>query len=242
MPKISYSRIPKIWLTAIFSVATIASSQTVPNVQQKSDKSTCSNILALTGNININCSSLTPAQKKALESIPKVLRMAMTNQDYLNAIMVKLDEMSKNQGTSIVQNCPSGICNNGPNSGSQTVINNGPAERHLTPLQISQLGEFAKSLPTGMGLTLRSGNEADANQYANEIKTALSGRLTSDYLIEMISAAKGTFVLISGPDSKAFPYAQQLAGILGSTGTKITFATAPERVGPGGILIYIGAP
>lgn len=62
-----------------------------PSIEQKAEKSVCANIVALTGNVNMNCSnlsSLTPAQKKALADIPEILKMALANQNYLDAILV----------------------------------------------------------------------------------------------------------------------------------------------------------
>lgn len=70
-------------------------------VTQQSEKSLCSNIVALAGDAKINCSSLTPEQRKAIEQIPSILRAALTSQDYLKAIKAKLDEMSHG-GTSMV--------------------------------------------------------------------------------------------------------------------------------------------
>jgi hypothetical protein len=65
-------------------------------VQQRAEKSNCANIVALTGNVNLNCSNLTSAQKKAISNIPAILQMALENKDYLEYIKNKLDEISKN--------------------------------------------------------------------------------------------------------------------------------------------------
>jgi hypothetical protein len=42
----------------------LARSETARTVQQKSESITCSNIVAITGNVSINCSNLTPDQKR----------------------------------------------------------------------------------------------------------------------------------------------------------------------------------
>jgi len=72
-------------------------------IVQHSHESVCSNIVALTGDVKLNCSNLTPAQKKAIEQIPAVLKMALTNQEYLAAIEAKLDEVSKPGPAVVVQ-------------------------------------------------------------------------------------------------------------------------------------------
>jgi hypothetical protein len=89
-----------------------AISQT-PTVQQKSEKSTCTNILALAGNINMNCSDLTPAQKKALADIPAILKMALTNQNYLEAILQKLNDMSQSSAPVTTNIAPGGFAVSG---------------------------------------------------------------------------------------------------------------------------------
>jgi hypothetical protein len=70
--------------------------QSSPLVSQKSEQSACSNIVALTGNVSLNCSDLTADQKKAIANIPTILKMALLNKDYLAVIIQKLDDLAKN--------------------------------------------------------------------------------------------------------------------------------------------------
>jgi hypothetical protein len=98
-----------IKLVLFLAVTTSVHSQSPATIHQSAPKSSCANIVALAG-AEVNCSNLTPTQKKALENIPAILKMALNNQDYLDAIMAKLDEISKAQ--SPVQqtvNAPNGI-------------------------------------------------------------------------------------------------------------------------------------
>ncbi len=74
-------------------IATGAHGQSMPNLEQNSAKSACSNIVALSGDVNINCSSLTPQQKKTLDTIPAILRKILANQIDTKAVMDKLDEI-----------------------------------------------------------------------------------------------------------------------------------------------------
>jgi hypothetical protein len=87
-------------LTLLIGVATPISGQTVPNVSQNATQSTCSNIVALSG-ARVNCSNLTPAQKKALADVPSILKMALENQGYLEAILAKLNEMPKDPSVNV---------------------------------------------------------------------------------------------------------------------------------------------
>jgi hypothetical protein len=69
--------------------------QAQPSVKQEAKDSACSNIVALSGNVSINCSSLTAAQRKLIESIPAVLNKILSNQLDPDAVMEKLDEILK---------------------------------------------------------------------------------------------------------------------------------------------------
>jgi hypothetical protein len=51
--------------------------------------------VALAGNVDIKCSSLTPAQRKIIEGIPAILNKILANQLDTEAVMAKLDEMHK---------------------------------------------------------------------------------------------------------------------------------------------------
>ena len=81
-------------LALLFGMAVSVAGQTAPTVHQTATRSSCSNIVALSG-AKIDCANLTPAQKKALADIPTILKMALSNQDYLDAILAKLNEISK---------------------------------------------------------------------------------------------------------------------------------------------------
>jgi hypothetical protein len=82
-------------LVLVGIAVTLAGGQTTPTVKQKSEASTCSDIVALTGNVNVNCSSLTPEQKKELEKIPGMLNKILANQLPVDEVMKKLDEIQK---------------------------------------------------------------------------------------------------------------------------------------------------
>jgi len=65
--------------------------QTLPSVTQDAKNSSCSNIVALAGDVKIDCSSLTPAQQKIIESIPSILHKILANQVDAETILSKLD-------------------------------------------------------------------------------------------------------------------------------------------------------
>jgi hypothetical protein len=66
-----------------------------PNQQihQDAKHSSCSNIVALTGNVKVNCNTLTPAQLHAIEKIPSLVQQIIENKSDAEAIMAKLDEI-----------------------------------------------------------------------------------------------------------------------------------------------------
>jgi hypothetical protein len=51
-----------------------------PAVQQKSEKSACSNIVALTGNIDLHCASLTPEQAATILETRNLVKKMLTGQ------------------------------------------------------------------------------------------------------------------------------------------------------------------
>ena len=79
----------------IFLLAIEAMCQNPPTVTQEAKSSPCSNIVALAGDVKVNCSSLTPAQEKLIEGIPALLHKMLANQLDPNAVMAKLDEILK---------------------------------------------------------------------------------------------------------------------------------------------------
>jgi hypothetical protein len=85
-------------IEAIF-VLTISSlwafAQPPQNIKQDAKNASCSNIVALAGNVNVDCSSLTPAQQKLIESIPALLHKILADQLDPKAVMDKLNEIGK---------------------------------------------------------------------------------------------------------------------------------------------------
>jgi len=80
-------------ILALLATATYGPSQTPSTVTQKSKDSACSNIVALAGNVDVKCSSLTPAQQKIIDCIPGVLNKILSNQLDVSLVMAKLDEL-----------------------------------------------------------------------------------------------------------------------------------------------------
>src|SRR5438046_763360 len=69
--------------------------QTPPSVKQEAKDSACSDIVALAGSVTLNCSALTPAQQKLIESIPAILNKILVNQLDPAVVMEKLNEILK---------------------------------------------------------------------------------------------------------------------------------------------------
>jgi hypothetical protein len=121
-----------IEVTVLLWFAASASSQTAPTIHQIATQSSCSNIVALSG-AKVDCSNLTRAQKKALASIPAILKMAIENQNYFDAIMAKLDDISKTPPT-----CGSNCNQAGVNNGTQVV----DSRIHQSAIELSGSGQY----------------------------------------------------------------------------------------------------
>jgi hypothetical protein len=68
-----------------------------PSVKQDAKDSPCSNIVALTGNASVNCSSLTPAQQRLIQSIPTLLKQIIADQVNPNDLMSILRDLKSGQ-------------------------------------------------------------------------------------------------------------------------------------------------
>ena len=91
MKKRSFLKSHNAWL-GLFLIASCLVSQTPP-IKQEARNTTCSNVIALAGNVNINCSHLNPTQEKLIASIPAVLKKIITNQLDPELVMAKLNEI-----------------------------------------------------------------------------------------------------------------------------------------------------
>jgi hypothetical protein len=140
----------------------IANSQSTPSIQQKSERSMCANVIALIGDVKMNCSDLTEEQKKALKDIPAILKMAVTNQNYLADIKAKLDSMSMQQPT-VTNNCPNGICISGGQVDHPTVNNN-----------------LSESLPHLLGFQLIDSSDPKYHLPVEQHKETVTFRLYTD--------------------------------------------------------------
>jgi hypothetical protein len=123
----------------------LAHGQTIPTVQQKSERSTCTNIVALTGNVKVNCSNLTPDQKKMLERIPALLKKILANQGDSNALMDKMDEILRATSRPIeTVNAPNGIGTIGGTLINPEVNNYGYIEKKLSEAQMSKISDLMR--------------------------------------------------------------------------------------------------
>jgi hypothetical protein len=126
---------------ALSFIATGAHGQSKPNLEQNSARSACSNIVALTGDVNINCSSLTPQQKKTLDTIPAILRKILANQIDTKTVMDKLDEIlaatSRPATLTAVQSNSGGINIQQGTTGADRSIINSPITVGNIPKAIS---------------------------------------------------------------------------------------------------------
>ena len=162
-----------IELMLIVWFAAFAIGQTAPTVHQTATRSSCSNIVALSG-AKVDCSNLTPAQKKALENIPAILKMALANQDYLDSIMAKLNEMSKAQAQSSSNSVVGNVVTGNQNIlGNNNQLNVGAfPPRHVPANENKELTDFLAAYPSKVSVYYPA-NDGEAFNYAMEIVAIL---------------------------------------------------------------------
>lgn len=67
------------------------------SIKQESKGGACSNIVALVGNVSLNCTDLSATEKRIIDSIPALLKKILASQLDPDAVMAKLDEIIGNQ-------------------------------------------------------------------------------------------------------------------------------------------------
>jgi hypothetical protein len=143
-------------INSVLFAATIicpAMGQAGAAVKQKPGQSLCSNVVALAGNVNINCSTLSKSEKATIDSIPAILHKILVNELPTDEVLKKLDELQKeiadrnSLSTSISVQCDqnSGNCA-GVNNGQQITNRYGEQEPPPVILNVEQtrLGAGAK--------------------------------------------------------------------------------------------------
>jgi hypothetical protein len=135
---------------------------TKPEIQQKADHSKCSNIVALSGNVSIKCSAMTPEQQRLIEKLPQLLNKILANQLDPDTIMKKLDEIEAAQKAPQTVIAPNGIGSIGGTLINPQVNNFGYMQKDLTPDQIASLSNvikgFARPISSGDLITCQMGD------------------------------------------------------------------------------------
>jgi hypothetical protein len=170
-------------MSSLYSISlaltvTVASQACGQTVTLRSDRSICSNVVALTGDVKINCANLTQAQKKAIEEIPAILKTALTNEQYLQAIKTKLDEVANKQGV----NASNGIATKGDSNvtgnvvtGNQNILGNNNQlnigkyqSRKLATDNLAEIEKYLAETPTKAVVQYVQGDGEPA-EYAQQI-------------------------------------------------------------------------
>jgi len=123
-----------ISLLLVVSIASsFAYSQSDSTAQQKLERVTCSNIVALAGDVNVNCSNLTPAQKKALENVPAIMKK-LTEMSATQPLSSGSISQSNSGGTNVLQGTT------GPNSPIiDSPINVGEVPMKISPSEMEEI-------------------------------------------------------------------------------------------------------
>lgn len=131
--------------------AQLAHGQATPKIQQKSESSACSNIVALAGNVNVNCSNLTREQREELARIPAILHKILANQLPTDQVMKKLDDiLEASKHPMYDQTCVGSACAQGV--GANAVFNQYGAKKYY--ISDEQIGIMADGLKRFSGLTV----------------------------------------------------------------------------------------
>ncbi len=166
--------------------------QAPPSIKQDAKNTTCSNIVALTRDVSINCSSLTPKQQEMIDSIPPLLRKLTANQLDFAAFMAKLDE------------CLKGI----------------PQHRRLTDQQKATLKSATALWPDGLIVVSHVG-DPEAKEFSDDFKKAL-GTKVSTFMANVTEEDTSRGIQIRAPyngsELRLYNYAQNLANAMKQDG------------------------
>lgn len=195
-------------------------------IQQKADKSLCANVVALTGDVNLNCSTLSPSQAKAIKEIPAILKLALANQQYLSDILAKLEEVSRKSPLAVssseqTQNCNGSNCVQGTNYAPQTLNQYGPPKLSMTISQRDAVRDAMKPF-AGLKVTIQCHDAtSDSREFADMLSVALkSAGLAVEGPTNLTLISSGViypgFSALFSEDMK--PAAEALAGALKSRG------------------------
>ncbi|MGA2962121.1 MAG: hypothetical protein ABSD96_10640 [Candidatus Korobacteraceae bacterium] len=222
MAKNALRRGPSFFVVLI-ATAICSFGQTAPSVKQQARDSACSNIVALAGNVNINCSSLTPTERKLIEGIPAVLNKILANQLDPAAVMAKLDEIGKD----VKQLVP----------------------RRLSDKQMLDLNAAARKLCSStfpmINVTASNGNQ-EAQRYAMDFVNALRHETgcKADLSLPIPGLrpdVAGTFIGVRDTNN-IDPSALGLGRMLGSAGIVFAFAqVSPDFFPTDKFVLVIGA-
>ena len=113
-------------ILSLLGVCSLVMNGQTATVKQKSEKSICSNVVALAGDVHIDCASLTSAQRKAISGIPNIMKKILASQLDIAAVSAKLDELISRPSDGPQNSAPGGYAISGG-----TVIN--PGIYHFAP-------------------------------------------------------------------------------------------------------------
>jgi hypothetical protein len=145
------------------------------------------------------------------------------------------------------QNCPNGVCIGGENSGTATVNNFAPPERHLTPSQVLALNTLAISLPDDAihWFTVESINVPESITFGDEIQRIFKshGKTDAGVVIWLSSHPPfpvGVVVAIKNDKSEHFQAAQKIADSIAAMGLPKPSFVSGSGLRPEQVKIIIG--
>ncbi len=166
--------------------------------------------------------------------------------EWLEGVLAGKGGVSIGPGASL-QNCPNGICIGGANSGTATVNNFTPPERHLTPAQVEALNALALSLPGDSvhWFTVEAVNVPECVTFGDEIQRIFKNRGKTDAgVVVWISGRppfpSGVVVAVRDQQDEHFEIAQRIANSIVAMGLPNPTFIGGTGLRPGQVKIIIG--
>jgi hypothetical protein len=204
-------------------------------VTQRSDKSVCSNIVALSGSADIKCSSLTTQQAKTLRQIRDMVIQILAKQIDTD----KLAELVRSSQPNVQQgDC--GVIQNG-GSGNIAAPVCAPPQRALSKQQHQVLvGALRSWCPFRVAVRGIQGN-AESMRYAEDLSQALKDAgCTPERPKFLIDTAPSYGVMLAVHDTNSLPPgAEALANAFGVAEVH-TVGSVTDVVDPGIVYVMVG--
>ncbi|MBS1800694.1 MAG: hypothetical protein JSS95_12815 [Acidobacteria bacterium] len=162
-------------LLAAAMLTTLTHGQT-PTIRQRSTRSTCSNIIALAGNVKVDCSKLTPEQDRLLRQIPAMLNKVLANQLDPDSVMKKLDEIAAIKAAQTQSNSGGINIQQGTTGANSPIVNSpitvGNIPKRIAPEDMPKIVQFLAKAPNKATIIILADQFSGASQFPDDLYDA----------------------------------------------------------------------